>query len=66
MNNNTNDNNICATKIGYNEYRMCKYCSSIKIDDKGNTYWQCNRYQQRLNENKDNFLIKCKPCADKQ
>ena len=56
--------NICATKVNYKDYVMCEHCSSAKFNNDGSMYWQCNKYNVKLNENQDKFLTKCKQCID--
>ena len=41
---------------------MCPHCSTIQFDADKNTYWKCNKYNVKLEDNEDKCLTRCAQC----
>ena len=59
------NNETCATEIGYNDFQMCKFCSSMQFDQNNQPFWKCNKYNIKLKENNNKMLVKCDKCKNK-
>ena len=63
-----NDRLTCATNYGegfINEQRkvMCPHCSSAKFaEDEKEPHWECKKYNTRLYDNENNYLLRCEAC----
>lgn len=50
---------------GSSDGHMCINCSSMLIDSETNEmYWKCKKYNQRLYDNEDRWLQRCKECLE--
>jgi hypothetical protein len=51
------------SKFGKKQGVMCKHCSSANIDQKlQEPFWMCNKYNTRLTENNEKWLLRCEKC----
>lgn len=58
----------CATfttgSFGNSNGYMCKHCSGVQFDAEKNQYWKCKKYNVKLSENEDKYLVRCSKCLE--
>ena len=57
----------CAVSTGIDfdgkaKGEMCRHCSGADIDKNGVEFWKCKKYNVRLSENENNWLMRCDEC----
>lgn len=60
----------CAIKYSDNKFdenfaSMCEHCSGAQFGpDESEPHWKCKKYNVRLNEDENNWLLRCEKCLE--